>query len=61
MQFKRQFIHASCILILWFISYSCIAEQQQGGADCELFSIAFAFHVLHCDDVEKQCLDQERM
>ena len=37
------------------------AQQQQGGADCGLFSIAFAFHVLHGDDVEKLCLDQERM
>ena len=37
------------------------AQQQQGGVDCGLFSVAFAFHAAHGDDVGKLCLDQSMM
>ena len=36
-------------------------QQQEGGVDCGLFSIAYAFHLLRGDDIKQLCLDQSKM
>ena len=36
-------------------------QQQEGGVDCGVYSIAFAFHLLHGDNVRKLSFDQPKM
>ena len=36
-------------------------QQQKGGVDCGLFSIAYAFHVLRGDNVKQLCLDRSKI
>ncbi len=36
-------------------------QQQEGGVDCGLFAVAFAFHLLHGDNIRRLTFDQGKM